>query len=310
MIDKDPSESEISSGNRNSSSEISDEMQDYFRKIKSYPFLEPDEEYQLAKKWYETQDEQAAKKLITSHLRLVVKIASGYRGYGLPMPDLIAEGNIGILNAMKKFDPSKGFRFSTYAMWWIKASIQEYVLKSWSLVKIGTTAGQRKLFFNLKRMKKEISELDNTFQGMTDKDIKKISQELQVTEKEVREMEERLSGADASLNVTAGEEGGVEWQDWIESSDPSQEESFIETDESIKHKQVLEKCLQYLTPREIKILTARRLYEPPYTLEEISKEVGVSKERIRQIEERAFIKLREEMKKEFSKRGWTHFSES
>ena len=300
---------EIFSASPSSFSHSSDEMSQYFQKIKSYPFLESEEEYQLAKKWYETQDEEAAKKLITSHLRLVVKIASGYRGYGLPIADLIAEGNIGILNAMKKFDPSKGFRFSTYAMWWIKASIQEYVLKSWSLVKIGTTAAQRKLFFNLKRMKKEVSELENNFQGMTDKDIRHIAEELQVTESEVREMEERLTGGDASLNASSGEDGAGEWQDWIESDSQNQEDRIIETDETEKQRQVLERCLQYLTPREIKILKARRLYEPPHTLDDISKEVGVSKERVRQIEERAFAKLREEMRREFSKRGWTDFNQ-
>lgn len=280
-----------------------DEVRAYFQKIKNYPYLEADEEYELAKKWYEKQDEEAAKKLITSHLRLVVKLAAGYRGYGLPMADLIAEGNIGVLNAMKKFDPSKGFRFSTYAMWWIKASIQEYVLKSWSLVKIGTTAGQKKLFFNLKRMKKEISELDDQFQGMTDKDISHIAKELDVNESEVREMEERLSGGDASLNVSLGNDNGGEWQDWIENDAPNQETQLIEMDETFKQKQILKQCLQHLTPREIKILSERRLYEPPHTLEQIAQEVGVSKERIRQIEERAFSKLRDEMRREFSKRG-------
>ncbi|MFN7662473.1 MAG: RNA polymerase sigma factor RpoH [Alphaproteobacteria bacterium] len=285
------------------STESVDEVRAYFQKIKNYPYLEADEEYELAKKWYEQQDEEAAKKLITSHLRLVVKLAAGYRGYGLPMADLIAEGNIGVLNAMKKFDPSKGFRFSTYAMWWIKASIQEYVLKSWSLVKIGTTAGQKKLFFNLKRMKKEISELDDQFQGMTDKDITHIAKELDVNESEVREMEERLSGGDASLNISLGNDNSGEWQDWIENDAPNQETQLIEMDETFKQKEILKQCLHHLTPREIKILSERRLYEPPHTLEQIAQEVGVSKERIRQIEERAFAKLRDEIRREFSKRG-------
>ncbi|HCI48417.1 MAG: RNA polymerase factor sigma-32 [Alphaproteobacteria bacterium RIFCSPLOWO2_01_FULL_45_8] len=284
----------------------SEDMGQYFRKIKSYPILEPDEEYELAQRWYQSQDADAAQRLITSHLRLVVRIAAGYRGYGLPMADLIAEGNIGILNAMKKFDPEKGFRFSTYAIWWIKAAIQDYIVRTWSLVKIGTTAAQRKLFFNLKRMKKEISELEDDFQGMTDKDIRVIAKELKVTETEVREMEERLSGGDASLNASPSSEGeGPEWQDWIESASPSQEEKSIETDKARKQTEILEKCLQYLTPREVVILKARRLEEPPKTLDAISKEVGVSKERIRQIEERAFAKLREIMRQEFSKRGWT-----
>lgn len=290
------------------SSSPSEDMSSYFREIKKYPLLEPDEEYQLAQEWYNHQDERAAKKLITSHLRLVVRIASGYRGYGLPMGDLIAEGNIGILNAMKKFDPSKGFRFSTYAIWWIKASIQEYILRSWSLVKIGTTAAQKKLFFNLNRLKKEISELDDPFQGMTEKDIRTIAKELDVTEAEVKEMEERLRVGDASLNVVLGDEDGPEWQDWIESGDITQEEKLIETDESRKQREVLEKCLQYLTPREIIILKARRLKEPPATLDQISQEIGVSKERVRQIEERAFSKLREEMRREFSKRGLDSFN--
>jgi RNA polymerase sigma-32 factor len=284
----------------------SDGMSSYFQKIKSYPILEPDEEYELATQWYQNQDEDAAKKLITSHLRLVAKIASGYRGYGLPVADLIAEGNIGVLNAMKKFDPEKGFRFSTYAMWWIRASIQEYVLRTWSLVRMGTTAAQKKLFFNLKRMKKEISELEDEFQGMTDKDIKEIAEKLDVKESDVRDMEGRMDRSDASLNMkTAHEESGGEWQDWIESTDPTQEESLIEADTSFKQKEILEKCLQYLTPREVAILKARRLKEPPDTLDVISQEVGLSKERVRQIEVMAFTKLRDIMRKEFLKQGWT-----
>ena len=284
----------------------SDGMSSYFQKIKNYPILEPDEEYELATQWYQNQDEAAAKKLITSHLRLVAKIASGYRGYGLPVADLIAEGNIGVLNAMKKFDPEKGFRFSTYAMWWIRASIQEYVLRTWSLVRMGTTAAQKKLFFNLKRMKKEISELEDEFQGMTDKDIKEIAEKLDVKEKDVREMEGRMDRSDASLNMkTSHDESGGEWQDWIESTEPTQEESLIEADTSLKQREILEKCLQYLTPREVSILKARRLKEPPDTLDVISQEVGLSKERVRQIEVMAFSKLRDVMRKEFLKQGWT-----
>ncbi|MDC0349356.1 RNA polymerase sigma factor RpoH [Alphaproteobacteria bacterium] len=283
-----------------------DSMSSYFQEIKNYPILEPDEEYELATQWYQNQDEKAAKKLITSHLRLVAKIAAGYRGYGLPVADLIAEGNIGVLNAMKKFDPEKGFRFSTYAMWWIRASIQEYVLRTWSLVRMGTTGAQKKLFFNLKRMKKEISELEDEFQGMTDKDIKEIAEKLDVKETDVREMEGRMDRNDASLNMkTSQEESGGEWQDWIESTDPTQEESLIEADTFLKKKEVLEKCLQYLTPREVTVLKARRLKEPPDTLDIIAKEVGLSKERVRQIEGVAFSKLRNVMRKEFLKKGWT-----
>lgn len=282
-----------------------DEMAAYFRRIKSFPLLEPDEEYDLAIKWFEKQDEHAARKLITSHLRLVAKIAAGYKGYGLPMADLIAEGNIGILNAMKKFDPQKGFRFSTYAMWWIRASIQEYILRTWSLVKIGTTSAQKKLFFNLRKTRREISEADDSFQSMSNEDIEKIAQRLNVKESEVREMEERLDrGGDSSLNIkTSKESEGSEWQDWIEADEPSQEQELIERDEYQKYQDILNGCLQYLKPREIKVIEGRRLKEPPATLEEISQELGLSKERVRQIEDAAFHKLRLAVKDEMRKRG-------
>lgn len=282
-----------------------DELSAYFRKIKAYPMLEPDEEYELATEWFEKQDEQAARRLITSHLRLVAKIAAGYKGYGLPMADLIAEGNIGILNAMKKFDPKRGFRFSTYAMWWIRASIQEYILRTWSLVKIGTTTAQKKLFFNLRKTKQEISELDDSFQAMTDKDIGEVARRLGVKEEEVREMEERLSrGGDASLNIkTSQDDDSSEWQDWIPSEEHDDEHRLIERDEYQKHQDILNECLQYLTPREIRVLEGRRLKEPPLTLEEISQHLSISKERVRQIEMKAFEKLRLAVKKELKKQG-------
>ena len=278
------------------------EMQSYFQRIKKYPLLEPDEEYELATDWFKKQDERAAHKLITSHLRLVAKIASGYKGYGLPLPDLIAEGNIGVLNAMRKFDPEKGYRFSTYAMWWIRASIQEYILRTWSLVKIGTTAAQKKLFFNFRKAKREISELDDEFQGLTPKDIKKIAKQLDVKETEVKE--ERLSrGGDASLNMkTSDEDDSSEWQDWIESDD-SLEEGFIERDQFQVQQDILNESLKYLKPREITVIEGRRLNEPPLTLDTISQELGLSKERVRQIEIIAFDKLKRAVKDEMKKRG-------
>ncbi len=277
------------------------DLQAYYRQIRQFPLLEPDEEYELAKKWFEKQDINAAKKLITSHLRLVAKIANGYRGYGLPMADLISEGNVGILHAMKKFDPEKGFRFSTYAMWWIKAAIQEYVLKSWSLVKVGTTISQKKLFFNLRRLKQQLQSAEGeTF--LSNESVGKIAKELEVTEKEVREMEERMSFTDSSLNATvSGEEGTAEWQDWIENPTPNQEEDLISKDEHKKRIELLKRGFQCLTPRERMILEARQMSDPSQTLDQISKTLNVSKERVRQIELRAFKKLRDSIQREISK---------
>jgi RNA polymerase sigma-32 factor len=277
------------------------DLQAYYRQIRQFPLLEPDEEYELAKKWFEKQDLNAAKKLITSHLRLVAKIANGYRGYGLPMADLISEGNVGILQALKKFDPEKGFRFSTYAVWWIKASIQEYVLKSWSLVKVGTTASQKKLFFNLRRLKQKLQSAQGE-NFLSDESVGKMAEELEVTEKEVREMEERMSFTDSSLNATvSGEEGTGEWQDWLENPAPNQEEEAISKDEHKKRTELLRRGFQYLTPRERMILEARQMSDPSQTLDQVSKTLNISKERVRQIELLAFKKLRDSIRREISK---------
>ena len=246
----------------------------------------------LARSFAERGDVDAAHKLVTSHLRLVAKIAMGYRGYGLPVADLISEGNLGMMHAVKKFDPDKGFRLATYAMWWIKASIQEYVLRSWSLVKIGTTASQKKLFFNLRRIKGQIGAIDRG--DLKPEDVTHIADELNVAEKDVISMNQRMSGGDQSLNTpmvnTPGEEG-TEWQDWLEDERPDQEAYFAETEELDKRQGLMRDAMQGLNPREVRIIEARRLAEPPLTLEDLAGEFGVSRERIRQIEVRAFEKL-------------------
>lgn len=280
-----------------------EDAKSYIRKIQEYPLLEAEEEFSLAKKWVEEQDPKAAQRLITSHLRLVAKIASGYKGYGLPISELIAEGNIGIMQAMQKFDPSKGYRFSTYAMWWIRAAIQDYILKSWSLVKIGTTAAQKKLFFNFRRLKKDL-------EAMEDKDSnfnlhKTISKELGVKESEVKMMAQRMSGSDHSLNSSVGKDDNrLEWQDWLAASDTTQEDHVIEADESQKQGKLLEESLQTLTPRELRIIRARRLSEPPLTLESLAQEFSISKERVRQLENRAFSKMQKYMMIHAEKYGW------
>lgn len=280
-----------------------DEAKAYIRKIQGYPLLDEEEEFMLAKKWVDTQDPKAAQKLITSHLRLVAKIASGYRGYGLPMSDLIAEGNIGIMQAMQKFDPSKGYRFSTYAMWWVRAAMQDYVLRSWSLVKVGTTAAQKKLFFNLRRLKKDIAMMKGEKTG--DEVRQKISQELGVKESEVALMEQRMTGSDHSLNATVSKnDDHLEWQDWLACGTPNQEDEVIKKDQSGKKGALLEESLQILTPRELKIIQARRLKENPTTLEVLAQEFGVSKERVRQLENRAFSKMQKYMKLHAEKYGW------
>ncbi len=264
----------------------------YMEQIRSFPMLEADEEYMLARSFAERGDVEAAHKLVTSHLRLVAKIAMGYRGYGLPVADLISEGNLGMMHAVKKFDPDKGFRLATYAMWWIKASIQEYVLRSWSLVKIGTTASQKKLFFNLRRIKGQIGAIDRG--DLKPEDVTHIASELNVAEKDVISMNHRMSGGDHSLNTpmaTAPGEEGVEWQDWLEDERPDQETLFAETEELNKRQGLIHDAMQGLNPREMRIIEARRLAEPPLTLEELAAEFGVSRERIRQIEVRAFEKL-------------------
>ena len=263
----------------------------YMEQIRQFPMLEADEEYMLARAFNERGDVEAAHKLVTSHLRLVAKIAMGYRGYGLPVADLISEGNLGMMHAVKKFDPERGFRLATYAMWWIKASIQEYVLRSWSLVKIGTTASQKKLFFNLRRIKGRIGAIDRG--DLSPQDVIDIAEELNVSEADVVSMNQRMAGGDHSLNTpvsTDGMESG-EWQDWLEDDRPDQEASFAETEELRQRQNLMGEAMQGLNPREVRIIEARRLSEPPLTLEELATEFSVSRERIRQIEVRAFEKL-------------------
>lgn len=275
---------------------IVDGLTRYLLEIRKIPLLDSAEEYILAKRWQEHQDPKAAERLVTSHLRLVAKIANGYRGYGLPIGDLIAEGNVGLIKALRKFDPDKGFRFSTYAMWWVRANIQEYILHSWSLVKIGTTAAQKKLFFNLKRLKGEMQTLDEPV--LSTETIKNIANKLNVTEKEVIEMSQRLSGSDQSLNAPLKEEGGEEWQDWLEDEEPDQEVHLMERDEKKQKDILLETALSSLNEREQLIIRERRLKEPPETLEMLAKTLGISRERVRQLEIRAFEKLQQAVKAE------------
>lgn len=271
-------------------------LQRYLAEIRKFPMLAKDEEYMLAKRWREHEDPVAAEKLVTSHLRLVAKMAMGYRGYGLPIGEVISEGNIGLMQAVKKFEPEKGFRLATYAMWWIRASIQEYVLRTWSLVKIGTTAAQKKLFFNLRRMKQKMQMIEDG--ELRPDQIEEISTKLGVEGKEVINMNRRLSGPDASLNVQIGsEEGGQEWQDWLANDEESQETVLGQNEEYDARMVLLNKAMANLNEREQKIIQMRRLRDEPLTLEELADEFGVSRERIRQIEVRAFEKLQEEMKK-------------
>ena len=265
----------------------------YMEQIKKFPLLEAKEEYMLAKAWKNQGDVKAAHKLVTSHLRLVAKIASGYRGYGLPLSDLISEGNIGMMHAVKRFEPEKGFRLATYAMWWIKASIQEYILRSWSLVKIGTTAAQKKLFFNLKKIKSKISAIEDG--DLTPDQVDKIANELSVPHKEVISMNRRISGSDYSLNSPVTDDGSGEWQDWLEDDTQNQEASFADTEEYLIKKNILSDSLEYLNERERDIISERQLSENPLTLEELSNRYGVSRERIRQIEAKAFEKLQTKM---------------
>ena len=264
----------------------------YMEQIRQFPMLEADEEYMLARAFNERGDVEAAHKLVTSHLRLVAKIAMGYRGYGLPVADLISEGNLGMMHAVKKFDPERGFRLATYAMWWIKASIQEYVLRSWSLVKIGTTASQKKLFFNLRRIKGRIGAIDRG--DLSPQEVTDIADELNVSEADVVSMNQRMAGGDHSLNTPVGTDsldGGGEWQDWLEDERPDQEASFADTEELGQRQNLMAEAMKNLNPREVRIIEARRLSEPPLTLEELADEFSVSRERIRQIEVRAFEKL-------------------
>ena len=287
------------SGNLSLSTTLSPEqgLNSYLTEIRKYPMLEKDEEFRLAKRWVEDGDTQAAEKMVTSHLRLVAKIAMGYRGYGLPIGEVISEGNVGLMQAVKKFDPDKGFRLSTYAMWWIRAAIQEYVLRSWSLVKMGTTAAQKKLFFNLRRMKGEMKAIEEG--DLRPEHLKKIATELNVSETEVTNMNRRMSfGGDGSLNVTiGGEDGSAEWQDWLEDDNDSQEEVLAESQEHDARMDLLETAMADLNEREQHIIRERRLSDSPKTLEDLAKIYSVSRERIRQIEARAFEKLQEAMLK-------------
>jgi RNA polymerase sigma-32 factor len=262
----------------------------YLDEIRRFPMLEPQEEYMLAKSWREHSDSAAAHRLVTSHLRLVAKIAMGYRGYGLPIGEVISEGNVGLMQAVKRFEPEKGFRLATYAMWWIRASIQEYILRSWSLVKMGTTANQKKLFFNLRKAKSQISALEDG--DLRPDHVATIATKLGVSHQEVIEMNRRLGG-DASLNAPLREEGEGEWQDWLVDGSSSQESILVDAEESQNRHQALVQALGVLNERERRIFEARRLADDPITLEDLSTEFGISRERVRQIEVRAFEKVQE-----------------
>ncbi|MGA9253332.1 MAG: RNA polymerase sigma factor RpoH [Roseobacter sp.] len=268
----------------------------YMQEIRKFPLLEPEEEYMLAKRWVEEQDTEAAHKMVTSHLRLAAKIAMGYRGYGLPQAEVISEANVGLMQAVKRFDPEKGFRLATYAMWWIRASIQEYILRSWSLVKLGTTSGQKKLFFNLRKAKNKIGALEDG--DLHPDNVARIATDLGVTEAEVISMNRRMSGGDASLNATVGSEGEgtMQWQDWLEDEDADQASDYEARNELEARRELLADAMSVLNDREKDILTQRRLSEKTVTLEDLSEEYGVSRERIRQIEVRAFEKLQKKMR--------------
>ena len=281
-------------------------MNRYLQEIRKFPLLEPEEEYMLAKAWVDHQDSEAAHKLVTSHLRLAAKIAMGYRGYGLPQAEVISEANVGLMQAVKRFDPEKGFRLATYAMWWIRASIQEYILRSWSLVKMGTTSAQKKLFFNLRKAKAKLGALEEG--DLRPENVKQIAHDLSVTEQEVIEMNRRLAGSDASLNATVGSADGdstAQWQDWLEDESADQASDFAEADELQTRRSMLTAAMDVLTERERDILMERRLRDDPLTLEELSGRYEVSRERIRQIEVRAFEKLQERMRDLARDRGMT-----
>ncbi len=267
----------------------------YLSEIRKFPMLAKDEEFMLAKRWQEHEDPQAAHRLVTSHLRLVAKIAMGYRGYGLPIGEVISEGNVGLMQAVKKFDPDRGFRLATYAMWWIRASIQEYILRSWSLVKMGTTAAQKKLFFNLRKAKSEIEALQEG--DLRPDQVSLIATKLGVLDEEVISMNRRLAGGDASLNAPLRAEGESEWQDWlVDETTPSQETTVADNQENTLRMGLLQEAMTELTDRERHILTERRLKDDPTTLEELASQYGVSRERVRQIEVRAFEKLQKSMR--------------
>jgi RNA polymerase sigma-32 factor len=274
----------------------------YLTEIRKFPMLTKDEEFMLAKRWREHEDTEAAHRLVTSHLRLVAKIAMGYRGYGLPIGEVISEGNVGLMQAVKKFEPDKGFRLATYAMWWIRASIQEYILRSWSLVKMGTTAAQKKLFFNLRKAKSEISAIEEG--DLRPEQVSHIAHRLGVLDEEVISMNRRLSGPDASLNAPLRSDGESEWQDWLADDNAvSQETQVAETEERTIRMSLLEEAMTELSDRERHILTERRLKDNPTTLEDLASEYGVSRERVRQIEVRAFEKLQKAMRKAATERN-------
>ncbi len=265
----------------------------YLQEIRKFPLLTAEEEYTLGKNWKEHGDIEAAHRLVTSHLRLVAKIAMGYRGYGLPIGELISEGNVGMMQAVKKFDPDKGFRLATYAMWWIRASIQEYILHSWSLVKIGTTAAQKKLFFNLRRLKSQMRDIESG--SLSPEQVTSIATELEVPEADVISMNGRLAASDRSLNAPVRADMEGEWQDWLVDESDNQETMFLERQENTKRQGLLKDAMRSLNERERKILAARRLQDEPMTLEDLSQEYGISRERVRQIEVRAFEKLQKAM---------------
>ena len=261
----------------------------YLQEIRHFPMLDAEEEYILAKRWREDDDVDSAHALVTSHLRLAAKIAMGYRGYGLPVGELVSEGNVGLMQAVKRFEPDKGFRLATYAMWWIRASIQEYILRSWSLVKMGTTTAQKKLFFNLRKLKGQLKAIEEG--DLHPETVTTIATKLAVTEDDVVQMNRRLAGADHSLNAPMRVDGEGEWQDWLVDETPNQETTLGESEELSKRRDLLADAMQTLNDRERQILTERRLKDDPSTLEDLSKEFGISRERVRQIEVRAFEKL-------------------
>ncbi|MFQ6553206.1 RNA polymerase sigma factor RpoH [Aestuariibius insulae] len=275
----------------------------YLQQIRKFPMLEPEEEYMLAKAWVEKEDTESAHKMVTSHLRLAAKIAMGYRGYGLPQAEVISEANVGLMQAVKRFDPEKGFRLATYAMWWIRASIQEYILRSWSLVKLGTTSAQKKLFFNLRKAKSRIGALEDG--DLRPENVQRIAHDLGVTETEVISMNRRMSGGDASLNAMVGSDGdsATQWQDWLEDEDADQAGDYAERDELESRRELLNEAMDVLNVREKDILVQRRLQDKAITLEELSGQYDVSRERIRQIEVRAFEKLQARMRELADERG-------
>ncbi|MEM6385503.1 MAG: RNA polymerase sigma factor RpoH [Pseudomonadota bacterium] len=275
----------------------------YLQEIRKFPMLEQEQEYMLAKRWVEDQDTEAAHMMVTSHLRLAAKIAMGYRGYGLPQAEVISEANVGLMQAVKRFDPEKGFRLATYAMWWIRASIQEYILRSWSLVKLGTTSAQKKLFFNLRKAKARIGALEDG--DLRPEHVEKIANDLNVSEQEVVNMNRRLSGGDASLNATisADGEGAAQWQDWLEDEDADQAADYEASNELEIRREMMAEAMTVLNEREQDILTQRRLQDNPVTLEDLSSVYNVSRERIRQIEVRAFEKLQKKMQELANEKG-------